>query len=58
MDVKDISVGIYQRLYVSDKKNSCVHVFTNDGVYLRSIGHDKEELKDHCGLCVHGQYFM
>ena len=54
--VNDISVDIHQNLYVSDLNNSCVHVFTKDGVHLRSIGHDKEELKEPFGLCVHGQY--
>ena len=54
--VNDISVDIHQNLYVSDLNNSCVHVFTKDGVHLHSIGHDKEELKKPCGLCVHGQY--
>ena len=55
-DINDISVDIHQNLYVSDKNNSCVHVFTKDGVYLRSIGQDKEELQQPWGLCVHGQY--
>ena len=56
MGVNDISVDIRQNLYVSDINNSCVHVFTKDSVHLRSIGHDKEELKRPWGLCVHGQY--
>ena len=56
MSVKDISVDIHQNLYVTDWNNSCVHVFTKDAVHLRSIGHDKEELKQPSGLCVHGQY--
>ena len=56
MSITDISVDIHQSLYVSDYKNSCVHVFTKDGVHLRSIGHDKENLKRPWGLCVHGQY--
>ena len=56
MDVRDISVDIHQNLYVSDINTSCVHVFTKDGVHLHSIGHDKEELKEPWGLCVHGQY--
>ena len=56
MNVRDISVDIHQNLYVSDYNNSCVHVFTKDGVHLRSIGHDKEKLKTPYGLCVHGQY--
>ena len=54
--VDNISVDIHQNLYVADIKNSCVHVFTKDGVHLRSIGHDKEELENPWGLCVHGQY--
>ena len=56
MYVKDISVDIHQNIYVSDKNNSCVHVFTKYGVLLRTIGHDKERLKKPWGLCVHGQY--
>ena len=56
MNVRDISVDNHQNLYVGDYKNSCVHVFTKDGVHLRSIGHDKEDLKWPWGLCVHGQY--
>ena len=56
MFAMDISVDIHQNLYVTDYNNSCVHVFTKDGVHLRSIGHDKEELKKPWGLCVHGQY--
>ena len=56
MNVMDISVDIHQNLYVSDLSNSCVHVFTKDGVHLRSIGHDKKELKWPRGLCVHDQY--
>ena len=56
MFVRDISFDIHQNLYASDYNNLCVHVFTKDGVHLRSIGHDKEELKEPFGLCVHGQY--
>ena len=56
MCAMDISINIHQNLYVSDINNSCVHVFTKDGVHLRSIGHDKEELKWPRGLCVYGQY--
>ena len=56
MRVSDISVDFYQNLYATDLNNSCVHVFTKNGVHLRSIGRDKEELKEPWGLCVHGQY--
>ena len=41
---------------MSDNNNSCVHVFTKDGVHLRSICQYKEEFKKPRGLCVHGQY--
>ena len=56
MILNDITPDIHQNLYVSDWSNSCVQVFTKHGVHLRSIGHDKKELKWPCGLCVHGQY--
>ena len=56
MRVMDISFDIHQNLYASDVENSCVHVFTKDGAHLRTIGLDKEELKDSWGLSVHGQY--
>ena len=56
MNILDISVDIHQNLYASDFKNSCVQVFTKDGVHLRSIGHNREELKQPWGLCVQGQY--
>ena len=56
MRVNDITTDIHQNLYVPDWSNFCVHVFTKDGVHLRSIGHDKEELKAPWGLCVCGQY--
>ena len=56
MLVKDICGDSHQYLYVSDIDNSCVHVFTMDGVHLRSIGQDKEELNMPWGVCVRGQY--
>ena len=56
MCVMDISFSIHQNLFVSDSEKSCVHVFTMDGVHLRLIGDDKEELKFPNSLCVHGQY--
>ena len=56
MNITEITVDAHQNLYVSDDNNSCIHVFTKDNVHLRSIGHDKEELKEPNGLCVHGQY--
>jgi len=56
MRVRYISVNVHQNLFVSDTKNSCVHVFTKEGIHLRSIAHDKKELKHPCGVCVCGQY--
>ena len=56
MSVRDISVDVYQNLYVSDWMNSRVHVFTKEDVHLRSIGHDKQELQGPFGLCVHDEY--
>ena len=56
MNIVDILFDIHQNLYASDIDNSYVHVFTKDGVHLRSIGHDKKKLKDPWGLCIHGQY--
>ena len=56
MGVNDVSVDIHQNLYVSDAINSCVHVFSKDGVHFCSIGHNKEELKQPWGVHVHGQY--
>ena len=56
MSATDISVDIHQNLYVCDIRNSCVHVFTKDGVHLRSIGHDKGKLRYPWGVHVHCQY--
>ena len=56
MSVTDISVDIDHNLYVSDRNNSCIYIFTKDGVHLRSIGHDRDDLNVFWGLCVHGQY--
>ena len=54
INITDISVDIHQNFHVSDI--SYVRTFTKDGVHLRSIGQDNEELKEPFGLCVHGQY--
>ena len=56
MYITDITVDVHQNLYVSDWNNSCIHVFTKDGIHLHSIGHDEEELMEPNCLCVHGQY--
>ena len=56
MDVADISFDSNRNLYVSDNNNSCVHVFTKDGAYIHSIGHDMEKLMKPRGLSVRGPY--
>ena len=46
-------------LYVTDYAKSRIHVFSNDGVFLRSFGHDGngvERLNGPWGVCVSGQY--
>ena len=54
--VVDISADVYGNIYVSDRKNSCIRIFSIDGVFLRSLGKDKNKLKDPWGVCVSGQY--
>ena len=46
-------------LYVTDYTKSRIHVFSNDGVFLRSFGCDGngvERLMGPCGVCVSCQY--
>ena len=54
--VNDISADVYGNLYMTDYTNTCIQVFTANGVFLRSLGHDKNKLKDPWGVCVSGQY--
>ena len=47
--------------YVSDYERECVHVFSNSGEFLHSIGHDQggdgvKKLSSPWGVCVVGQY--
>ena len=48
-------------LYVSDRVRKCVHVYSNSGEFLHSIGNDQGEdgvkkLSGPMGVCVVGQY--
>lgn len=46
-------------VYASDRSNSCIRVFSNDGKFLRSLGCDRngvQRLKTPSGGCVAGQY--
>ena len=54
--VKDISVDVHGNIYVTDRKNHCIRIFSTDGVFLRSLGSDKNKLKKPWGVCVSGQY--
>ena len=56
MAVCGIAADIHQNLYVSNISNSCIKVFSKNGVNLCSFGHDQEELKHPYGLCLNGQY--
>ena len=54
-----ISADSHGNLYCSDKDNTMIQVFSNDGVFLRSFGSDGEgekKVKGPCGLCVSGHY--
>ena len=52
----DISDDVHGNIYITDFDKSCVHVFSADGNFQYSFGHDKNELKKPCGVCVSGQY--
>ena len=55
----NLSSDIYGNLYVTDRGESMIRVFSNDGVLLRSFGHDDNgmnRLDGAWGVCVSGQY--
>ena len=57
--ILDISSDQHGNLYVSDCIDSCIHVLSNSGEFLRSIGCDENGMnKLNCpyGVCVAGQY--
>ena len=54
--VTDISADVYGNLYMTDRGNPCIQVFTANGVFLRTLGHDKNKLWGPCGVCVSGLY--
>ena len=54
-----LSSDSLHNVYVSDRGNSSVQVFSNDGEFLRSFGCDEKgvaRLKRPWGVCVAGQY--
>ena len=54
--VVDISADAHGNLYTTDVNNSCIQVFSADGDFLRTFGHDIDKLKSPWGVCVSGQY--
>ena len=54
-----ISADSHGNLYCADNNNSMIHVFSNDGVFLRSFGCDgkgEKKVKRPWGVCVSGHY--
>ena len=59
--IRGVSSDDNNNLYVSDYVRKCVHVFSNSGEFLHSIGHDQggggvKKLSGPEGVCVVGQY--
>ena len=59
--IRGVSSDDNNNLYVSDRVRECVHVFSNSGEFLHSIGHDQggvgmKNLKLLSGVCAVGQY--
>ena len=55
----NLSSDSHGNLYVTDRGKSMIQVFSNDGVHLRSFGHDDNgvnRLNYPRGVCVSGQY--
>ena len=55
-EIMDISADVHGNIYVTDYSNTCIQFFTANGVFLRSLGKDKNKLKQPWGVCVSGQY--
>ncbi len=58
-DIYDVSPDEHGNLYVCDRGNSCIHVLSNGGEYLRSFGCDGRgvnKLSGPEGIYVSSQY--
>ena len=59
INITAISADSHGNLYCVNDNNSMIEVFSNDGVFLRSIGSDgkgEKKVKEPWGLCVSGHY--
>ena len=55
----DVSANCHGNLYVVDRTNLCIQVFSNEGVFLRSFDCDRSKVKlfkDPSNVCVSGQH--
>ena len=55
----DVSADCHGNLYVVDRTNLCIQVFSNEGVFLRSFGCDRNKVKlfkEPANVCVSGQH--
>ena len=52
--IRDISSDEHGNVYISDQFRKCVHVYSNGGGFIRTIGADK--LQGPCGVAVSGRY--
>ena len=58
-EFRGMSADNHGNLYVTDYTNNCIQVFSNDGVFLRSFGHDSNGVKrlySPYSVCVSGHY--
>ena len=54
--ISDLAADHHGNIYAADSDNSCIHAFSSDGVFLRSIGRGKKELQNPWGLCTSDKY--
>ena len=58
-EFKSVSADNNGNLYVTDNTNNCIHIFSNDGVFLRSFCRDSNGVRILSGpyyVCVSGHY--
>jgi sugar lactone lactonase YvrE len=54
--IRGVASDEHNNLYVSDGERRCVHVYSNGGEFLHSIGQGRDCAKNPIGVCVFGQY--